>query len=98
MRAEKSKALLHADELYTMSRDPNEDQPELDRLHLLVTLYRDIGQIVAGQVAQMRRSNETWVTIGEGLGVSKQAAQQRFGGDPAKVRHALDSILTDPLF
>jgi len=35
--------------------------------------------LIAEEVASARDGGDTWVTIGAALGMSRQAAQQRFG-------------------
>src|SRR5947209_19382503 len=68
-------------------RDAAEDQP-LAQLQTAATLTQDItdtADAVLGYfVDQARRAGQSWSEIGEALGVSKQAAQQRHlraGGD-----------------
>jgi hypothetical protein len=42
---------------------------------------RDAEAAVAAQVAEVRRLGGSWTTVGVALGVTRQAAQQRYGTD-----------------
>src|SRR5438874_4725747 len=63
-----------------VQRDATEDQP-LARLHAASTLTQEINETADATlgyfVDQARRAGHSWSEIGESLGVSKQAAQQR---------------------
>lgn len=44
-----------------------------------MTLVEEADRRIAENVAQLRFMGASWTEIGAGLGISKQAAQQRFG-------------------
>lgn len=45
----------------------------------LVGLYEVVGEAVADAVAGLREGGCSWAQIARGLGITRQAAQQRFG-------------------
>ncbi|MEF2255605.1 hypothetical protein [Microbacterium schleiferi] len=44
----------------------------------LASVYDDLGDAVATAVAGLRAQGHSWQYIGDALGISRQAAQQRF--------------------
>lgn len=54
------------------------DAEPLDRLDALTTLMEQAEHARADLVQRLRRQGASWTAIGRGLGVSKQAAQQRY--------------------
>ena len=63
--------------------DPSAADDALAQLELAVgmanALTRLADELVDRYVERARRSGESWTRIGDRLGVTKQAAQQRFG-------------------
>jgi hypothetical protein len=58
------------------------DQREADPLHALASareLLREIDLGVSSAVRMAHRDGWTWADIGQCLGISRQAVQQRFG-------------------
>jgi hypothetical protein len=55
-----------------------------DDLPLAVSLANDVELVLCKVVARQRESGASWSQIGAQLGCSKQAAQQRFGGDSTR--------------
>jgi len=66
------------------------DGDDVDRLRTAVTFAERLGdlgdQLVGTFVDRARRSGASWREIGDGLGVSKQAAQKRFVSAPGEER------------
>lgn len=54
----------------------------IKRLRPLYLRRFDLEQTIAQVVAEARAEGATWSQIAEALGVSKQAAQQRYGNTP----------------
>lgn len=54
---------------------------EADEVELadLAALRDEVDDVIARAVASWRARGESWATIGEALGISKQGAQQRYG-------------------
>lgn len=52
---------------------------DIDALPELATLAADVDRVLAESVAGLRAAGHSWVDIATRLGVSRQAAQQRFG-------------------
>lgn len=50
-----------------------------DELTHLTAARHSVDVLTTGLVLAMRARGESWATIGEALGISKQAAQQRYG-------------------
>ena len=45
------------------------------------TIEVEAKKVLAEMVEEARKANHTWAQIAEALGVTRQAAQARFGGD-----------------
>jgi hypothetical protein len=56
---------------------------DVEDLSLLVALVDESERQLQQAVSRLREQGRSWSEIGRGLGVSKQAAQQRFGGSRA---------------
>lgn len=67
----------------TMLPDPEERS---DGLLSLLMLARNAESHVQLGVSRMRAAGDSWQTIGEVLGISRQAAQQRWGNPAGKRR------------
>jgi hypothetical protein len=50
-----------------------------DRLHLLQQMRSDLDSLERLTVKECRNCDWTWQEIGDALGTTRQAAQQRFG-------------------
>ncbi|MBI2703976.1 MAG: hypothetical protein HYX32_01610 [Actinobacteria bacterium] len=55
------------------------DDELLASLEPAAKCVRDLDESVREQVAELRSRSVSWARIGEALGVTRQAAQQRFG-------------------
>lgn len=70
------------DELITRVKSRTPDGDALDHLSEAVAVSGELGELadhlVGHFVDQARRSGASWTTIGESMGVTKQAAQKRF--------------------
>lgn len=51
----------------------------MDRLTALAEQRAAIDAAIAAEVAQRRAAGFSWAAIGAALGITKQAAQQRYG-------------------
>jgi hypothetical protein len=62
------------------------DDGDLDALPALVDLDELTSQLVVAAVHALRAEPHarSWAAIGRSLGITRQAAQQRFGGDGAR--------------
>jgi hypothetical protein len=62
------------------------DDGDLDALPALVDLDELTSQLVVAAVHALRAEPQarSWAAIGRSLGITRQAAQQRFGGDGAR--------------
>jgi hypothetical protein len=49
-------------------------------IRALATIEVEAKKVLADMVAEAREANHTWAQIAEALGISRQAAQARFGG------------------
>jgi len=67
----------------------------LDTLQSTQRLLEDLQRSIETQVVELRAHGASWGAIGAALGISRQAAQQRFGG---RRRDIEDLPLSDPLF
>ena len=54
---------------------------DVEALALLVELGREVETAIRNAVTGLRDFGYSWAEIGARLGISKQAAQQRWGGD-----------------
>ena len=52
---------------------------DIDSLSLMTSLAADIDQAIAQAVTGLRTQGYSWAEIGSRLGVTRQAAQQRWG-------------------
>jgi len=50
-------------------------------IRALSTIELEAKKVLAEMVDEARKTNHTWVQIAEALGVTRQAAQARFGGN-----------------
>jgi hypothetical protein len=57
---------------------------DVEALADLIALGRDVEQATDHAVAGLRAHGYSWAEIASRLGVSRQAAQQRWGGDPGQ--------------
>lgn len=64
-----------------LSQLPGDDPADLRRIGRAKHALRDAEAELRAAVAAARAAGRSWGYIGLVLGVSKQAAQQRFGGD-----------------
>ena len=82
-RKEKLNQKLAAFERWAEEVDPEELEPaplvSLGAIALLVNQQQQINQALAEAVAEARARGRTWSEIGALLGVTKQAAQQKYG-------------------
>jgi hypothetical protein len=67
----------------------------LERLCLIRSQIECLEEELLAVAAESRAAGASWREIGEALGVSMQAAQQRFGKRPKPIE---DLPLSDPLF
>lgn len=56
------------------------DRPALETLFAGATLYADVHILLGSLADEARRAGHTWADLGDVLGVTRQAAQQRFAG------------------
>lgn len=56
---------------------------DIDALADISFLSEQIDQAIKDSVTGLRARGYSWADIGRQLGVTKQAAQQRWGGDPS---------------
>lgn len=54
---------------------------DVEALRDLVALSADLDQAITDAVVGLRAFGYSWAEIGSRLGISRQAAQQRWGGD-----------------
>ena len=55
---------------------------DIDSLALMTSLAADIDQAIAQAVTGLRQFGYSWAEIGSRLGITRQAAQQRWGARP----------------
>ena len=72
-----SHAAAAASYLLRVTREP------LVAIRALSTIELEAKKVLAEMVEEARKTNHTWVQIAEALGVTRQAAQARFGGNDA---------------
>jgi hypothetical protein len=70
-----SHAAAEASYLLRVTREP------LVAIRALSTIELEAKKVLAEMVEEARKTNHTWVQIAEALGVTRQAAQARFGGN-----------------
>ena len=56
---------------------------DIDSLSLLTGLAGDIDTAIAAAVTGLRAFGYSWADIGNRLGITRQAAQQRWGAQPS---------------
>jgi hypothetical protein len=69
-----SQAAAEASYLLRITKEP------LVAIRALTTIEVEARNVLAKMVEQARKDDHTWAEIAEALGVSRQAAQARFGG------------------
>ena len=69
-----SQAAAEASYLLRVTSDP------LVAIRALTTIEVEARKVLFEMVAEARKNNHTWPQIAEALGVTRQAAQARFGG------------------
>ena len=55
---------------------------DIEALTAMATLATDLDEAISQAVTGLRDYGYSWAEIARPLGVTRQAAQQRFGGDP----------------
>jgi hypothetical protein len=69
-----SQAAAEASYLLRVTKEP------LVAIRALSTIEVEAKKILAEMVEEARKANHTWAQVAEALGVSRQAAQARYGG------------------
>ena len=69
-----SQAAAEAAYLLRVTREP------LVAIRALATIEAEAKKVLAEIVEEARNANHTWAQIAEALGITRQAAQARFGG------------------
>ena len=69
-----SQAAAEAAYLLRVTREP------LVAIRALATIESEAKKVLSGMVEEARRAEHTWAEVAEALGVTRQAAQARFGG------------------
>jgi hypothetical protein len=69
-----SQAAAEASYLLRVTKEP------LVSIRALSTIEAEAEKVLAEIVEEARKANHTWAQVAEALGVSRQAAQARFGG------------------
>jgi hypothetical protein len=69
-----SQGAAEASYLLRITKEP------LVAIRALTTIEGEARKVLAEMVEEARTANHTWAQIAEALGVSRQAAQARFGG------------------
>jgi hypothetical protein len=69
-----SQAAAEAAYLLRVTREP------LVAIRALSTIEVEAKKVLAEMVGEARKANHTWAQIAEALGITRQAAQARFGG------------------
>lgn len=77
--ADSVEAVDAAVEMLGVARGFGGDVDATVRLHLLVSLAREVEQRLAGSVAAAREQGCSWAAIGDLVGVTRASAWQRFG-------------------
>ena len=70
-----SQAAAEASYLLRVTKEP------LVAIRALSTIEVESKKVLAVMVEEARKADHTWAQIAEALGVTRQAAQARFGGD-----------------
>ena len=55
---------------------------DIDALTAMADLATDLDQAIGQAITGLRAHGYSWADIGTRLGITRQAAQQRWGGDP----------------
>jgi hypothetical protein len=55
---------------------------DIEALTAMTTLAADLDEAITDAVTGLRAYGYSWADIARPLGITRQAAQQRFGGDP----------------
>lgn len=66
---------------------------QLEALGRLADQAMDLDESIAAQVKQLRRANVSWTAIAQMLGVTRQAAQQRYGRDSESIKYVSPDLL-----
>ena len=74
-----SEAVIESLRIGVMSDDPNRKDAALGSMWTLAGLAGAISTIQFGTVETARINGASWDEIGRALGISRQAAQQRYG-------------------
>ena len=69
-----SQAAAEASYLLRVTKEP------LVAIRALSTIEAEAKKVLAEMVEEARKANHTWAQVAEALGVSRQAAQARYGG------------------
>jgi hypothetical protein len=69
-----SQAAAEASYLLRITKEP------LVAIRALTTIEVEARTVLAKMVEEARKTNHTWAEIAEALGITRQAAQARFGG------------------
>ena len=69
-----SQAAAEASYLLRITKEP------LVAIRALSTIEVEAKKVLAGMVEEARKADHTWAQVAEALGVTRQAAQARFGG------------------
>ena len=77
-----SQAAAEASYLLRITKEP------LVAIRALTTIEVEARKVLADMVEEARTADHTWAQIAEALGVSRQAAQARFGGDDVDATRA----------
>jgi hypothetical protein len=72
-----SQAAAEASYLLRVTKEP------LVAIRALSTIEVEARKVLAEMVEEARKTNHTWAQVAEALGVTRQAAQSRFGGRDA---------------
>ena len=70
--------------------EPAEEQDHLAIVRRTAEAETEVRTLLRQAVAAARGAGHSWATLGSELGMSRQAAQQRFGGDPEPVGAGAD--------
>lgn len=73
---------------YTINGDDWRDRTLAQSLEDAAEMRAGAEQLLVYRVAHARHAGMSWQQIGDGLGISKQAAQQRYGASSAALNKA----------
>jgi hypothetical protein len=57
------------------------EQDDIEGLSALAELGRQVDELMRDTVHQLREQDRSWAEVGDVLGITRQAACQRFGGN-----------------